>query len=69
MKTWLVNIRYRDRDDVEQEWNGEVEAETAEAARIAGERKPQQERHRDYAGTVDAAIEPQEHVAPILRDY
>ena len=44
MKKWHASIRYLDAHQVEQVWETEVDAETAEAARISAERKLNQER-------------------------
>jgi hypothetical protein len=63
MKRWHASIRYLDAHQVEQVWETDVEAETAEAARISAERKLHQER-QDVAAPMDADVEPLDQTNP-----
>ena len=63
MKRWHARIRYLDAHQVEQVWETEVDAETAEAARISAERKLHQERH-DVAAPMDTDVMPLDQTSP-----
>jgi hypothetical protein len=57
MTKWLVQIDYLTSSGATKHWEGDVEAETAEAANEAGVRRLRQER-QDVAGGIDAFAEP-----------
>jgi hypothetical protein len=57
MERWRVQIDYQNASGGTKHWEGEVEAENAEAATEAGVRRLRQERH-DVAGGIDAFAEP-----------
>ena len=63
MKRWHASIRYLDAHQVEQVWETEVDAETAEVARISAERKLHQERH-DVAAPMDTDVMPLDQTSP-----
>ena len=63
MKRWHASIRYLDAHQVEQVWETEVDAETAEAARISAERKLHQER-QDVAAPMDTDVMPLDQTSP-----
>ena len=63
MKRWHASIRYLDTRQGEQVWETDLEAETAEAARISAERKLHQER-QDVAAAMDADVAPLEPMSP-----
>ena len=62
MKRWHASIRYLDAQ-VEQVWETEVDAETAEAARISAERKLHQER-QDVSAPMDTDVTPLDQTSP-----
>ena len=57
MGRWLVQVDYQDSSGATKHWEGEVEAETVDAANEAGVRRLRQERH-DVAGGIDVFAEP-----------
>ena len=66
MKRWHVSVRYLDTHQTEHTWESNVEADTADAAKIAGERKLHGERD-DIAVAMDAYAEPLNQVPPGLQ--
>jgi hypothetical protein len=57
MTKWLVQIDYQNSSGATKHWEGEVEAETADAASEAGMHRLRQERE-DVAGGIDTFAEP-----------
>ena len=57
MTKWLVQIDYQNSSGATKHWEGEVEAETADAANEAGVQRLRQER-QDVAGGIDTFAEP-----------
>jgi hypothetical protein len=56
-RRWWVHVGYYNRAGRSESWEAEIEAETSEDARTAGERRIRQERH-GVPEAIDAYVEP-----------